>query len=92
MALRLWTCYRNKFSGIEWQFSELASGIKRLLNERTEPERSDSMESRQEGDSEEFLSKKEFCQSLEKRRLLDLLSSGEPEQIGFTFDWYRHSI
>jgi hypothetical protein len=41
---------------------------------------------------EEFLSKKEFCQDLEKRGLLHLLSSGEPEQIGFTFDWYRHSL
>lgn len=41
---------------------------------------------------EEFISKKEFCQDLEKRGLLHALSSGEPEQIGFTFDWYRHSI
>jgi hypothetical protein len=43
-------------------------------------------------DSEEFLSKREFCQDLEKRGLLHLLSSGEPEQIGFTFEWYRHSL
>jgi serine/threonine protein kinase len=41
---------------------------------------------------EEFLSKKKFCQDLEKRGLLHVLSSGEPEQIGFTFDWYRHSL
>ena len=41
---------------------------------------------------EEFLSKKEFCQDLEKRGLLRALSSGEPEQIGFSFDWYRHSL
>ncbi|KAJ5198746.1 uncharacterized protein N7498_007863 [Penicillium cinerascens] len=41
---------------------------------------------------EEFLLKKEFCQDLEKRGLLDALSSGEPEEIGFTFDWYRHSL
>lgn len=40
---------------------------------------------------EDFVSKKEFCQSLERRGLLDALSSGEPEDIGFTFDWYRHS-
>jgi serine/threonine protein kinase len=41
---------------------------------------------------EEFLSKKEVCLDLEKRGLLRLLCSGEPEQIGFTFDWYRHSL
>lgn len=36
-------------------------------------------------------SKKAFCQNLEKRGLLYLLSSGEPEQLGFTLEWYRHS-
>ncbi|KAJ5830857.1 uncharacterized protein N7525_009110 [Penicillium rubens] len=41
---------------------------------------------------DEFLARKEFCQDLEKRGLLHALSSGEPEQIGFTFDWYRHSL
>ncbi|KKK22203.1 hypothetical protein ARAM_003252 [Aspergillus rambellii] len=41
---------------------------------------------------EEFASKKAFCQDLERRGLLHVLSSGEPEQIGFTFDWYRHSL
>ncbi|CEL11366.1 hypothetical protein ASPCAL14469 [Aspergillus calidoustus] len=41
---------------------------------------------------EDFTSKKAFCQELEKRGLLSGLCSGEPEQIGFTFDWYRHSL
>lgn len=41
---------------------------------------------------EEFFSKKEFSQDVEKRGLLHALSSGEPEQIGFSFDWYRHSL
>lgn len=41
---------------------------------------------------EEFLARKEFCQDLEERGLLHALSSGEPEQIGFTFDRYRHSL
>ncbi|KAL4935472.1 hypothetical protein BDV06DRAFT_228799 [Aspergillus oleicola] len=41
---------------------------------------------------EDFTSKKAFCQVLEKRGLLRALSSGEPEQLGFTFDWYRHSV
>jgi hypothetical protein len=40
----------------------------------------------------EFTSRKEICQDLEKRGLLKLLSLGEPEQIVFTFDWYRHSL
>jgi hypothetical protein len=39
----------------------------------------------------DFLSKKKFCQDLEKRGLLGVLSLGEPEEIGFTFDWYRYS-
>jgi len=41
--------------------------------------------------AEDSPSKKAFCQNLEKRGLLQLLSSGEPEQLGFTFEWYRHS-
>lgn len=39
---------------------------------------------------EGFSSKTAFCEDLVKRGLLDLLSSGEPEQLGFSFDWYRH--
>lgn len=35
----------------------------------------------QNGLGEEFLSKKEFCQDLEKRGLLHVLSSSEPEQL-----------
>lgn len=40
----------------------------------------------------DFVSKKAYCQDLEKRGLLHLLCSGEPEQLGFTFDWYRYSL
>ncbi|PYI18126.1 kinase-like protein [Aspergillus violaceofuscus CBS 115571] len=40
----------------------------------------------------ESLSKREFCQDLEKRGLLRVLASGEPEQLGFTFEWYRHNL
>jgi hypothetical protein len=40
---------------------------------------------------EDFSSKKAFCQDLEKRGLLHQLSSGEPERLGFTLEWYRHS-
>ncbi|GFF62839.1 kinase-like protein [Aspergillus udagawae] len=35
--------------------------------------------------------KKAYCQDLEKRGLLQFLSSAEPEQLGFTFEWYRHT-
>lgn len=41
--------------------------------------------------TEDFASRKIFCQSLEARGLLRMLSSGEPEQLGFTFEWYRYS-
>lgn len=40
---------------------------------------------------EDFSSKTAFCQDLEERGLLRLLCSDEPEQLGFTFEWYRHS-
>jgi hypothetical protein len=42
-------------------------------------------------DDEDLSSKRAICQDLEKRRLLQLLSSGEPEKLGFTFEWYRHT-
>jgi serine/threonine protein kinase len=40
---------------------------------------------------EDFSSKTAFCRDLEKHGLLHLLCSDEPEQLGFTFEWYRHS-
>lgn len=41
--------------------------------------------------TEDFVSKKSFCQDLEKRGLLQLLCSDEPNELGFSFEWYRHS-
>ena len=41
--------------------------------------------------SADFISKRSFCQDLERRGLLHLLSSGEPEQLGFTLEWYRYA-
>lgn len=41
--------------------------------------------------AEDFSSKKAFCQNLEKKGLLHILTSGEPEELGFTFEWYRHT-
>ncbi|KAJ6008547.1 hypothetical protein N7540_012523 [Penicillium herquei] len=36
--------------------------------------------------------RKRFCRDLEKRGLLEALSKGEPEDIGFTLEWYRYSV
>lgn len=41
--------------------------------------------------AEDFSFAKTYCQDLEKGGLLRVLSSAEPEQLGFTFEWYRHS-
>jgi serine/threonine protein kinase len=76
-------CWHNKYVTV----SELAAHTK-TLNERSD----NRHYADQDCTEEEFLSRKEFCQDLEKRGLLQALSSGEPEQIGFTFDWYRHSL
>ncbi|RHZ67362.1 uncharacterized protein CDV56_109417 [Aspergillus thermomutatus] len=46
---------------------------------------------RQNNSVVDFSSKRTFCQNLEKRGLLHMLSLGEPEQLGFTIEWYRHS-
>jgi hypothetical protein len=45
----------------------------------------------QDHSAEDHLSKNKLCQDLEKHGLLRLLSSGEPEQLGFSFEWYRRS-
>ncbi|KAJ5458121.1 hypothetical protein N7475_009509 [Penicillium sp. IBT 31633x] len=83
-------CWHNKYATI----FESAVHTKRLLNERTDTagNRAGSREEEVENPLEELISEKEFCQDLQKQGLLDLLCSGEPEQIGFKFDWYRHSI
>lgn len=91
-------CWHNKYATV----SELAAHPRMLLSEGTDAVKS-SGSSRKESSEmatpvdrkcsrEEFLSKKEFCQDLEKRGLLRVVSSGEPEQIGFKFEWYRHSL
>jgi hypothetical protein len=41
--------------------------------------------------TKEFLVNKALCESLEKQGLLDLLSTNDPEQLGFACAWYRHS-
>ncbi|KAJ5224969.1 hypothetical protein N7468_006194 [Penicillium chermesinum] len=65
----------------------------RINDEITEKPNGDNRGDKDQSHSgEDFLSKKAFCQDMEKRGLLHVLSSGEPEQIGFTFDWYRYSL
>ncbi|PWY81632.1 hypothetical protein BO94DRAFT_469920 [Aspergillus sclerotioniger CBS 115572] len=68
----------------------LLSRFRGEITERTNGDNHDSMDRDYFG--EEFLSKREFCQNLERRGLLRVLSSGEPEEIGFTLKWYRHSL
>ena len=87
-------CWHNKYVTV----SEVAACTKTLLNERT-----DAVKSKENGKQEvngtdqscvkeASFSEREFCQDLERRGLLRTLSSGEPEKIGFAFDWYRHSL
>jgi hypothetical protein len=88
-------CWHNEYATV----AELAACTEALVTERTNDETSSRRESN--GDSrddvdldnltEEFFPKKVFCQVLVKRGLLNLLSSGEPIDLGFTFEGYRHS-
>ncbi|KAL2866197.1 uncharacterized protein BJX67DRAFT_355961 [Aspergillus lucknowensis] len=94
-------CWHNKYATV----SELAAHTRKLLRESTDTAENNGVVSREERRKEEelrapskpapeegFTTKKAICQDLEKRGLLHVLSSGEPEQLGFTFDWYRHSL
>lgn len=85
----------NKYATL----SELAAETHAFLNEGTScvvgsKEPNTEVQNISSGDEffEGFPSKKEFCQDLEKRGLLDLLCACEPEDIGFIFSWYRHSL
>jgi len=81
--------------------AELATHTETLLTKGTKIEGTNAVSGRElNGDScdvdqdhsiEGFSLKRAFCQDLEKRGLVQLLSSGEPEQLGFTFEWYRHT-
>lgn len=93
-------CWHNEYATV----AQLASHTEKLLNEGTHNEGTNAgvngwhvAHRRQlHGDSrdhlaEDFSSKRALCQDVEKRGLLQLLSSGEPEKLGFTFEWYRHA-
>ncbi|KAJ5369313.1 uncharacterized protein N7496_009073 [Penicillium cataractarum] len=75
--VKLWTSLSHRTKG------------KVAITERAQDDNPDDVDRNLE---EEFLSKRGVCLDLERRGLLRLLCSGEPEQIGFTFDWYRHSL
>ncbi|KAI2716435.1 hypothetical protein DTO039G3_7272 [Penicillium roqueforti] len=81
-------CWHNKYGKV----SDLALDTNRFLNEGTEAEGSSRVGHMEEGNRKEFLLKKELCQDLEKRGLLDLLSSGEPKKIGFECQLYRYRM
>ncbi|KAL3456784.1 kinase domain-containing protein [Aspergillus heterothallicus] len=40
---------------------------------------------------EDFTSKRALCLDFEERGLLEMLSSADPEELGFKVEWYRHS-
>lgn len=81
--------WHNKYATV----GELAACRQVLLNEEIEPNSDSCHNVHQDRDppAKDFSSKRTFCQDLAKRGLLDLLSSGEPEQLGFTLEWYRHT-
>ena len=88
-------CWYNEYASI----AELAAYIETLSGRRNRREtvandgepKGLCRDTGRNCSSEDFSSKKTFCQSLEKRGLLDMLSSGEPEQLGFNFKWYRYT-
>lgn len=80
-------CWHNKYSTI----AELASYTKTLLERHNSGDAEAEHIPTPQWSAEDFSSKKAFCRGLEKGGLLDLLSSGDPEQLGFKIEWYRHS-
>ncbi|OJJ08860.1 hypothetical protein ASPVEDRAFT_48007 [Aspergillus versicolor CBS 583.65] len=87
-------CWHNKYTTV----SELAAHTETLfMRQKINDDAPNGRES--DGDysgnedhlEEDFSSKRAFCQELEKRGLLSVLSSDEPEHLGFTLEWYRHS-
>lgn len=90
-----WTMLKGRIvDGLRWSLGSWRSLIRRGGSK--EPieviARKDGRRDSAEQDSllEKFSSRKAFCEDLVERGLLDLLSSDEPERLGFEFDWYRH--
>ncbi|KAJ5151649.1 hypothetical protein N7492_009944 [Penicillium capsulatum] len=80
-------CWHHKYSTI----AELATHTRMLLDGPQKADGSTSDNQNQARLDDEYLSHQEFCKNLERRGLLQVLTSGEPEQLGFPLKWYRHS-
>ncbi|KNG85117.1 serine/threonine protein kinase [Aspergillus nomiae NRRL 13137] len=91
-------CWHNKYKTI----ADLALNIEMLISgcpdARGKPTNSNNSEPQGYGRgvhpdnlTEDFVWKRALCQNLQRRGLLQLLSSGEPEHLGFTLGWYRHT-
>ncbi|KAJ5609913.1 hypothetical protein N7528_009179 [Penicillium herquei] len=92
-------CWHNRYLKV----SELAVDTKALFSkiDTTESDGSGNGERSEERTptttdqshlEEDFVWRQGYCQALAKGGLLEALSKGDPEDIGFTFDWYRHSL
>ena len=73
-------CWYNRYATV----GELAADTETLLSGK------DNWRD-QHKSAENFSAKKEICQDLDRRGLLHVLSSGEPEKLGFRLEWYRYS-
>ncbi|KAJ5542177.1 hypothetical protein N7535_004600 [Penicillium sp. DV-2018c] len=79
-------CWHNNYATV----AELAAYTATLLPRAGEQDGYSGV-IEQHGSAEEFSANKTFCQDLEDRGLLHMLSLGEPKQLGLKFEWYRHS-
>ncbi|KAL2834792.1 kinase domain-containing protein [Aspergillus pseudoustus] len=93
-------CWHNKYAKV----ADLAVHTHKLLAEHTETveddehkgassDNSNAEDPEHAGgatDGEVSYSREDICEDLEARGLLEILSSAEPEKLGFKLEWYRH--
>ena len=84
----LWNCFRHWWALLLYRTGEATNP--EIANDDGE-RNGHRCDMDQNHSTEDSSSEKAFCQNLEKHGLLHMLSSREPEQLGFTFEWYRHS-
>ncbi|KAI1910190.1 hypothetical protein LOZ12_006283 [Ophidiomyces ophidiicola] len=77
-------CWHNKYATI----AELAVDTERLQDKTTHDTSTNKLDAAEDYglSAEEFLASKQFCQDIESRGLIHLLSSAEPKEMGFTFN------
>ncbi|KAI2011903.1 hypothetical protein LOZ39_004369 [Ophidiomyces ophidiicola] len=77
-------CWHNKYATI----AELAVDTERLRDKTTHDTSTNKLDAAEDYglSAEEFLASKRFCQDIESRGLIHLLSSAEPKEMGFTFN------